>query len=186
MKTIRLLPFRTTTFALAAALLALSCGGGSATTPTPAPTPVPTPTPEPTPAPPTTSCSPLPPPVTRMPVQVRSKNREYWEIDVTPIVGHNREYCASIGFTDGRTLCPVRAEGDPMRVECETWAVGIAEDTGLPGPTWTRNGEYCTGPDSGCEHHPYNLFKVRVYTGGLIRACAENKACGEEFVDKDL
>jgi hypothetical protein len=121
-----------------------------------------------------------------MNVRLQSKKRDFWVIDVTPIVGHDKDYCASIGFKDGRTLCPVRQEGDPQRVECETWAIGIAEDTGRPGPTWTRNGEFCTGPESGCEHDPHNLFQLRVYTGGLIRACAQNKACGDVFVDRHL
>jgi hypothetical protein len=119
-----------------------------------------------------------------MNVKLRLKGKEFHTVDVTPIVGHNQDYCASIGFTDGRSLCPVRPEGDPQRVECELWAVGLAEDTGKPGPTWTRNGEFCTGAESLCEHKPENVFALRVYIGGTIKACAENKACGELFVDK--
>ena len=134
----------------------------------------------------TTTCSPLPPPISRFKVKVQAKNRDYWDVDATPLVGPNFEYCASIGFTDGRTICNVRPEGDPQRDECEAWAVGVALDTGELGPTWTRDGEFCTGRESECEHEPVNIFQVRVYTGGLIKACAENKACGETFTDKDL
>ena len=172
---------------LVAALLVVSCGGGSATAPNSVPTPVPTPEPTPTPTP-TTNCSPLPPPISRFKVKIQSKNREFWDIDGTALVGPNGEYCASIGFTDGRTICTVRPEGDPLRAECELWAAGIAEDTGRPGPTWTRDGEFCTGRDteSQCEHEPNNLFQLRIYKGGLIKVCAENKACGEVFADKDL
>jgi hypothetical protein len=172
---------------LAAGLLVVSCGGGSGTAPNPVPTPVPIPDPTPEPTP-TTSCSPLPPPISRFKVKVQSKDREFWDMDGTPLVGPNGEYCASIGFTDGRTICPVRPEGDPMRGECELWAVGIAEDTGRPGPTWTRDGEFCTGRDteSQCEHEPNNLFQLRIYKGGLIKVCAENKACGEVVADKDF
>jgi hypothetical protein len=172
---------------LTAALVVVSCGGGSATAPTPAPTPIPTPepTPEPTPV---TSCSPLPPPISRFKVKIQSKDRHFWDIDATPLVGPNGDYCASIGFTDGRTICPVRPEGDPLREECELYAVGIAEDTGQPGPTWTRDGEFCMGQktDSQCEHEPNNVFQLRIYMGGTIKACAENKACGETFADLKL
>ena len=171
---------------MAATLLLVSCGGGSATAPSPAPTPIPTPTPDPTPTPIATSCDPLPPPISRFKLKVQAKNRQYWDVDATPLVGPNIPYCRSIGFTDGRSICSIRPEGDPQRTECEIYAVGIAEDTGRPGPTWTRDGEYCTGPESECVHDDVNLFQLRVYTGGLIKACAENKACGEVFVDKDL
>lgn len=172
---------------LACVFLMLSCGGGSsATAPTPAPTPIPTPTPDPTPTPIATSCDPLPPPIRNLKLRIQAKNREYWDVDATPLVGPNAQYCRQIGFTDGRSICSVRPEGDPQRAECEAYAVGIAEDTGVLGPTWTRNGEFCTGPESECAHEPNNLFQVRVYTGGLIKACADNKACGEIFTDKDL
>ncbi len=184
--TMRSLPLRRVSSVLTAAFLMMSCGGGSATAPSPAPTPIPTPTPEPTPEPPTTSCSPLPPGVSRLKLRIQAKSREFWDIDATPLVGPNFDNCASIGFTDGRTICAVRPEGDPQRAECERWAMGVAEDTGELGPTWTRNGEFCIGPESECEHDPVNLFKLRIYTGGLIKACTEHKACGEIFTDKDL
>ena len=171
---------------LVAALLVVSCGGGSATAPTPAPTPLPTPEPTPEPTP-TTSCVPLPPPITRFKVKIHSKDRHFWDIDATALVGPNQDYCDSVGFS-GRSLCPVRPEGDPMRAECERYAVGIAEDTGRYGPTWTRNDNFCTGQktESECEHEPNNLFQLRIYKGGLIKACAENMACGEVFADLKL
>jgi hypothetical protein len=185
MLTIRFFPFRQVSFVLAVAFL-MSCGGGSATAPGPVPTPIPTPVPEPTPTPITTSCSPLPPGASRLKLRIQAKNREFWDIDATPLVGPDGDYCRSIGFTDGRTICAVRPEGDPQRTECEAWAVGVARDTGRLGPTWTRNGEFCTGPESECDHEPANLFQLRVYTGGLIKACTDHMACGEIFTDKDL
>jgi hypothetical protein len=164
----------------------VSCGGGSATAPTPAPTPIPTPqpTPEPTPV---TSCSPLPPPITEIRVKIHSKDRHFWDIDATALVGPDRNYCGSVGFV-GRRMCPVRPEGDPMRAECELYAVGIAEDTGRPGLTWTRDGMFCTGQktETECEHEPNNSFQLRIYKGGLIKACAENGVCGEVFADLKL
>jgi len=162
----------------------IACGGGGASAPNPVP-PTPTPTPVPTPAPtPSTSCTPLPPPVTRLIAKVHFKNSDYWTLDATPLVGPNVEYCALIGFTDGRSICPVRAEGDPMRPECEAYAVGKAKDTGRSGPTWTRGGAYCTGPKSFCQNSPDNQYQLWAYGSGLYDACAENGACGEVQVDK--
>ena len=128
----------------------------------------------------------LAPGASRLKLRIQAKNREFWDIDATPLVGPDGDYCRSIGFTDGRTICAVRPEGDPQRTECEAWAVGIARDTGQLGPTWTRDGEFCAGLESECEHEPANLFQLRVYTGGLIKACSDHMACGEIFTDKDL
>jgi len=47
------------------------------------------------------------------------------------------EYCAAIGFTDGRRWCPVRKEGHPQRPACEAQEYGE--------PKWTHEGENC-GP----------------------------------------
>ncbi len=163
----------------AVAVAASACGGGKGgTTPTPiTPTPTPTPTPAPTPV---TSCSPLPPPITRWNVKVMYRNKDYWTLDSTPFVGPNVEYCTSVGFTDGRSICPVRPEGDPMRAECEAYAVGKAKDTGRSGPTWTHKGAFCTGaPTSGCQNSPENQYQLQAYESGLYDACAANGACGD-------
>jgi hypothetical protein len=109
-----------------------------------------------------------------------------WTLDSTPIVTYNKEYCASVGFTDGRIHCAVRTEGDPERRACENWRVGTAADTGLPGPTWTRNGDYCTGVDSGCAHHPENPYQLLVYGNGSghYRVCAANGVCADLDVQR--
>lgn len=44
--------------------------------------------------------------------------------DATPLVGPDGGYCRQIGFTDGRSFCPVRQEGDPFRGPCELAAMG--------------------------------------------------------------
>jgi hypothetical protein len=153
-------------------------------TPTPAPTPSanPTPTPEPSPTPTPTpdgsGCGdPIPPNLGRMEVKIHITGPNLTTLDSTPLVGPNREYCAKIGFTDGRSFCPVRAEGNPERVACETLVVGTAEDTGRSGPTWTRNGQYCTG-DNGCENHPVNQYLLLAGSSGTYKACAGNGVCG--------
>lgn len=169
------------------------------TNPTPAPvfgapapkaTPTPEPTPEPSPGaeqpPPTGSgCgSPVPPPLSQINVKVHLRVGQTWVIDSTPLVGPDAAYCAKIGFTDGRSFCPVRPEGNPERQACEEYVTGRAADTGRPGPTWYLGGSFCTGRASGCENHPENQYQVLAYGGGTYRACGRNGVCGEVIADK--
>jgi hypothetical protein len=157
--------------------------------PGPAPTATPSSSPEPTPepsAPPGASgCgSPIPPDLSRIEVKVHIKGPNAWTLDSTPLVGPNREYCAKIGFTDGRSFCPVRAEGHPERVACEAYVTGRAKDTGRPGPTWYFEGRFCTGQASGCDNSPENQYQLLVYRGGTFQACAQSGVCGEVFADR--
>jgi hypothetical protein len=120
---------------------------------------------------------PYPPPVTRFNCKVHIKGPEYYTLDSTPIVGHDAQYCASIGYTDGRTLCPVRPEGAPDREACENWRVGKAQDTGRGGPTWRKaDGSFCTGPESGCQNHPNTQYSLWTYVPGTYVVSAENGA----------
>jgi hypothetical protein len=120
---------------------------------------------------------PYPPPVTRFNCKVHLKNNVYYTLDSTPLVGHDVAYCASIGYTDGRSICPIRMEGAPDRVACENWRVGKAKDTGRDGPTWTKaDGSYCTGPESGCENSPDTQYQLWTYRGGTYTVAAENGA----------
>jgi hypothetical protein len=155
-------------------------------TPTPKATPTPTPTPGPTPAPTPTpgagGCGePLPPGIARMNTKIHLKGPKY-TLDTTPLV-HDAAYCRKIGFPD-RTQCPVRPEGDPERVACETYAVGHAMDTGRAGPTWYRNGKLCTGQDGDCENHPDNQYLLWAYGSGYYQACTEDDVCGGVQVDR--
>ena len=184
--------------ALAAAAVLAACGGSATPTapptpvPTPTPTPVPTPTPDPNVPPAGSGCGkPYPPMITRFTVKIHLKETDSWTIDATPLVGPDADYCLSVGFTDGRTICPIRAEGAEDRLACELWRTGTAKDTGQPGPTWTvtlKDGttSYCTGPTGPCEHHPNGPFSVKAYTGGLYKTCSEAGACGEVDVDRGL
>jgi hypothetical protein len=120
---------------------------------------------------------PYPPPVTRLNCKVHIKGPEYYTLDSTPIVGHDSAYCAAIGYTDGRSLCPVRPEGAPDREACEAWRVGIAQDTGRAGPTWRKaDGSFCTGPESGCQNHPNTQYSLWTYVGGSYTVSAANGA----------
>jgi hypothetical protein len=154
--------------------------------PTPKASPTPTPSPEATPTPkPTGKCgNPLPPPVTRMNVKVHLKSPSRYTLDSTPLVGPDAAYCKKIGFTDGRSYCPVRPEGAKDRVACETYAIGKAMDTGRAGPTWYRNGKLCTGKSTDCENHPDNQYLLWAYGGGSYQACTEDDVCGTVQVDR--
>jgi hypothetical protein len=139
--------------------------------------------------PPGSGCgAPYPPPINRFRVHVYVENNDSTTLDSTPLV-LDPVYCTEIGYTDGRPECPVRVEGSPERIPCETWAVGYAEDTGRAGPTWQYvtdehpDGVYCTGKDSGCENHPSNQYQVNVYLPGWYRACGKNGACGSFYVN---
>jgi hypothetical protein len=120
---------------------------------------------------------PYPPKVTRFNCKVHIKSPEYYTLDSTPIVGPDGAYCALIGFTDGRTLCPIRPEGAEDREACENWRVGKAADTGRWGPTWRKgDGSFCTGPESGCANHPSNQYGLLTYAPGTYVVRAENGA----------
>lgn len=172
-----------------------ACGGSGAPTsvPTPIATPTPTPTPDPNIPPADSGCGkPYPPNITRFAVGIHLKDRDFWTIDSTPLVGPDADYCAAVGFTDGRSICAIRPEGTPDRAACENWRAGIAKDTGRPGPTWTffpKDGPptYCTGLESGCDHFDENgPFTVKAYKGGLYQVCTALNACGTVDVDRNL
>ena len=118
---------------------------------------------------------------------------DYWNLDSTPLVGHNPGYCRRIGFTDGRSECPVRPEGAPDRVACENWRVGRAKDTGLPGPTWIHvdaagHESYCLphvfGGPSECRHKSDNPYQLLAVEHGTYEVCTESGVCGSVYVDR--
>jgi hypothetical protein len=157
--------------------------------PAPKATPTPEATPQPSPTPGSTegsgACgSPLPPALSALKVKVHLRGAEAWILDSTPLVGPDATYCAKIGFTDGRSVCPVRPEGHPEREACELYVTGRAADTGRPGPTWTFGGRFCTGRSSGCENSAENQYQLRVFQGGVFRACGRNGVCGEVEADR--
>ena len=184
-------------------LAVASCGGGQSTSrPAPlpeagslipaAPAPQPTATPvpgsepdeDPLPAVPdgsgSASCGePVPPAVTRMNVGVLGHSGDGVLLDSTPLVGPDVAYCRLIGYTDGRSFCPVRPGGSPERLACEAMRVGRAADTGRIGPTWTIDGRPCNGsPGNGCVNAA-NQFQVYAYGTGTFRACTASLACGQ-------
>ncbi len=129
---------------------------------------------------PGTCGAPVPPPVSRIALKIYNSSGDRVTLDSTPQVGPDAAYCRAIGYTDGRSFCPVRPEGHPERLACEAARVGRAADTGRVGPTWTANGQPCTGPKPGasCANHGSNQFFVFAYGSGTFRACAASGACG--------
>jgi hypothetical protein len=168
------------------------CGAGTpTTTPTPiaTPTPAPTPTPDPNIPPVGSGCGqPYPPPITRFKIGVMYKLPEYFTVDATPLVGPDVKYCLSVGFSDGRSICPIRIEGAADREACELWRSGTAKDTGKPGPTWTVTDKstgvtsYCSGADAPCEHA--GPFTVHAFKGGKYEICTEAGACADIEVER--
>jgi hypothetical protein len=163
---------------------------GTPTSPSPSPSPSTTPdSPEPSTTPPPASAGgcgqPLPPPLSSFNVKVHQRGTDAWILDSTPLVA-DAKYCAAIGFTDGRSSCPVRPEGNPEREACELYVVGRAKDTGRPGPTWYNGTSFCQGPSSaaGCDNHPDNQYQAIVYKGGTFKACGQNGVCGEVVADR--
>jgi hypothetical protein len=151
-------------------------------TPTPTPSPGPTPTPTPTPTPSAGACgNPLPPAISRMNTKIHIRGPNHWTLDTTPLV-RDRDYCAAVGFTDGRGECAVRPEGSPDRSACEEYAVGYADDTGRQGPTWYRNGQLCDG--TACENHPDNQYLLFANLSGYYEACTKDDVCGGVEVDR--
>jgi hypothetical protein len=126
--------------------------------------------------------APYPPEINRMNCKLHLLGPDFYTLDSTALVD-GFEYCASVGFVD-RSTCPVRKEDSPERRPCEEWRVGRAEDTGRFGPTWTVNGKYCTGKESGCDNHPENQYALLVYKSGTYRVCAQTGKCCEVTVDR--
>ena len=178
----------------AASLGACSGGAASPNAPSvPAATPVATATPDPDVPPSGSACGkPYPPNITRLSIKVHLKDHDYWTIDSTPLVGPDGEYCYAVGFTDGRTICPLRPEATADRAACELWRGGIAKD-GIPGPTWTHTDKttgketLCSSaPDAPCDHHLNGPYTVKAFRGGLYRVCTQLGACAELDVDRNL
>ena len=128
------------------------------------------------------SCGePEPPAIARLRVSVHSWNGERMTLDSTPLVGPDVDYCRRIGYTDGRSFCPVRPEGSPERAACEAARVGSASDTGRIGPTWSVDGRACDGEGlvGSCQNHSDNQFLAYAWGRGTFRACVATGACGE-------
>jgi uncharacterized Zn-binding protein involved in type VI secretion len=169
---------------LVAAAFFVRCGSTPPppTVPTPLPTLAPTPTPAPTLAP--LMCSPTPPPLYGIKVNVHIDQGYRKTLDSKPLVVNVDHYCQRVGLSGH--FCFTRAEDDPQRADCDRMAMGVAADTGRYGPTWRYNGQPCAGggDQPGCNNHPENQFLVIAKGAGEFAACAakdvpiEGDRCG--------
>ena len=116
-----------------------------------------------TPPPGTTGCWPRPPGLHHINLHLMGGNGNRRVVDSTPIVCSG-SYCSAVGFS-GRGCCPLRPEGDPMRVECEGAVLGRNRE-GKIGPRWTYKG------NGGVEVQPVNPFLAWGYGNGWVGACS--------------
>jgi hypothetical protein len=120
---------------------------------------------------------PYPPEVTRFNCKVHIKAPDRYTLDSTPLVGPDPAYCAAIGYTDGRTICPVRPEGTADREACENWRVGHARDTGPPGSHLDQGGrQLLHGPGERLREPPSTQYSLFTYVPGTYIVTAENGA----------
>ena len=111
-------------------------------------------------------CDPTPPPLYGLVLKEHSPR----ELDSRPQVINVDNFCERAGFPASSKFCFTRQEGDPQAEACDYLAVGKASDTGRWGPTWTLDGQPCSG-GGGCVNHPGNQFLVIHYTDGVYLAC---------------
>jgi hypothetical protein len=112
--------------------------------------------------PPSTPCGdPAPPPFGRWNQRCPAPHGQWFHC--TPLVGPDDAYCALIGYTDGRTYCPVRHEGHPERTECERLVVG-------GDPLWRSDGRTVVKPD--------NPYMARCSGCSVLEVClADGTGC---------
>jgi hypothetical protein len=147
------------------------------------PTDPPTPTPTTKPPKPNNGCGePIPPPLSSWSckVHLRHTGNGAWVLDSTPLVGPDRAFCLSIGYTDNRSYCSPRPHGHREREACEAYIVGRSDETGELEPTWRRNGHFCTGVD--CQRVD-NPFLLDIFADGAYTVCGENGVCCQVDVD---
>jgi hypothetical protein len=166
-----------TGFAVAVAACLWACGGGSTGSPNPIGGPTPPPaTPTPTPAPVASCGSPAPPPLYGFRLKVQNDQGYKKVLDSKPLVGKDAAYCASVG--QAGDICVVRDEGAVDADGCNYAVVGIASQTGRPGPNWYWNDKPCRpanvgGEEPGCRLHPTNQFLVFAFGPGTYSACGD-------------
>ncbi len=128
--------------------------------PSPSPTPGPTPTvaPTPTPGPTVEACAaPRPPALAKIKVKVHMRTKRQTLVDSTPLIGPDAAYCRLIGYTDGRSFCPTRTEGQPDRGACEHQVMVEARWSGPAG--------------SFVNDENWLQWIVPRGTGGLVKLC---------------
>jgi len=109
-------------------------------------------------------CWPKPPGLHHINLNLMGGNGNRRVVDATPIVC-SRSYCAAVMRDPNRGCCPLRPEGDPMRVKCEGEVLG-KNSQGKIGPRWVYKG------NGGVEVQPVNPFLAWAYGNGWVGACS--------------
>jgi hypothetical protein len=122
------------------------------------------------------ACSPAPPPLYDILVEIKSSDGYTRTLKATPRVPNTNGYCDKVGF-GAYKFCNVRRDGDPQKEACEGMVLGRATDTNRWGPTWKYSLNYeqehlCTGSDPGCTNHGSNQYLVTTKGSGVFFACA--------------
>ncbi len=161
---------------LALAALTLACGGGSSSPTTPATPLPPAATPAPTPTPIVACGTPTPPPLYGFRVKVLNDQGYKKVLDSKPLVGRDAAYCASVGQPGD--ICVTRDEGAPDAAGCNHLVLGLASQTGRPGPNWYRNNQPCRGineggDEPGCRQHANDQSLVFAFGPGTYTACGD-------------
>jgi hypothetical protein len=127
----------------------------------------------PAPPNPVVGCYPAPPPVHHLKFHVYHHPRPGKAVlDTTPIVCSDRnpdspyyQYCQKVMNDPTRGCCPVRPEGDPMRMQCEAIIMGVNPKTERIGPSYFNE-----GPGT-FQEHPDNQYLGFYFGNGRITAC---------------
>jgi hypothetical protein len=120
--------------------------------------------------------SPAPPALYGFRVKVLNDQGYKKVLDSKPLVGKDAAYCTSVGQPGD--VCVVRNEGAPDAVGCNHAVLGIASQTGRPGPNWYWNNQPCRaanqgGDEPGCRQHPTDQFLVFAFGNGIFSACGD-------------
>lgn len=104
-----------------------------------------------------TECLPKPPALSLFKIYIHTPGNPN-VLDAEPQVC-NSEYCSSVGYA-GRSCCPLRQEGDPMRIVCEQLVMGSKT------PIWSS--------PTGNEMKPWgqNPWLSYFYGSGRAKACS--------------
>ena len=88
------------------------------------------------------------------------------------------------GSRTGAPCAPCDRRETPSAEACELYVTGRATDTGRPGPTWTFGGKPLHGTLERLGDSEGNQYQLRIFQGGVFRACGRNGVCGEVVSDK--
>jgi len=121
-------------------------------------------------SPPSICGPPTPGPIGRVGAGVHIIGPNLTTLDSTLLHGPDRDYCRTVGWTDGRAYCQVRPEGHPELETC-------TREYERP-PTWIWSGPGAV--------NPANPWQFRIPRGnpGIARACSDNGVCSPDVMVK--